>query len=109
MGGEQQTNFDAGEIAVLKQLDRRRPTHDGDIIGKAPRDSLIRRGLAFRAYGHTTLTEAGEVERILHLTDAEVIAEARRDGIDVEAEAARLRAMFNRIARDVRRAKKGGV
>lgn len=49
----------AGERAVLMQLRTETPTEDGGIIGKAQRDALIRRGLAFRAYGWTTLTRQG--------------------------------------------------
>lgn len=99
MPDPQTTALDAGEVAVLMQLRRDRPTEDGDIIGKAPRDRLIRRGLAFRAYGFTTLTPDGECERILRLPDAELLAEARAEGVDVDAEAARMRAMFEEIAK----------
>lgn len=86
--------LDPGEVAVLMQLSRTRPVEDGNIIGKASRDSLIRRGLALRAFGNTTLTPEGECERILRLTDGQVLAEALAEGVDVEAEAARFRAMF---------------
>lgn len=55
--------LDPGELAVLLQLDHTRPTWDGDIIGKQPRASLIRRGLAFRSHGYTTLTSAGHAEK----------------------------------------------
>jgi hypothetical protein len=44
-----------------------------------------------------------ECERILRMSDAEIAAEAAAEGVDVEAEAARLRAMFEReVARHVR-------
>jgi hypothetical protein len=88
------TDLDPGEVAVLMQLSRERPTEDGDIIGKASRDALIRRGLAHRAWGRTTLTVEGEVERIMRLTDDQVLAEALAEGVDVQTEAARFRAMF---------------
>lgn len=63
------SDLSRGEVAVLMQLDRTRPTMDGDIIGKQQRDSLIKRGLAFRAWGRTTLTAAGEKARAGLLTD----------------------------------------
>lgn len=93
-GVSETTDLDPGEVAVLMQLSRTRPTEDGNIIGKSCRDSLIRRGLAFRAYGHTTLTADGECERILRLTDDQVLAEAMAEGVDVEADAARFRSIF---------------
>jgi hypothetical protein len=40
-----------------------------------------------------------EVARVLGLSDAEVLAEARSEGVDVEAEAARMKAMFEEIAK----------
>ncbi len=54
------SNLSDGEKAVLMQLSRDRGTADGDIIGKSQRDSLIRQGLAFRAWGRTTPPAAGE-------------------------------------------------
>ncbi len=40
-----------------------------------------------------------EVERVLGLTDEEVLAEARAEGVDVDAEAARMKDMFEGIAK----------
>ena len=57
--------LDAGERAVLMQLSHNRPTEDGDIIGKAQRDRLIKLGLAHRSYGMTTLTRDGVAAQVL--------------------------------------------
>lgn len=62
--------LDAGERAVLMQLRMDTPTADGDIIGKPQRDRLIQRRLAFRAYGHTTLTRGGFLAKCLLIAEA---------------------------------------
>jgi hypothetical protein len=75
-----------------------------DRSARARRGAADRLGLAYRAYGNTTLTTDGECERILRLTDAEVLDEARAEGVDVEAEAAWMRAKFEQTLKRLGRA-----